>query len=349
MIWEGPTGFNCTTCAAPTLPRDLGANSWWLSDTGYALWLERRADDMQRLRLSLGTHANATAIVYFPAFLADPVHGGVPLARLDAVATYMACNGVQPALLIGRPEFYGAGTFSNTRDVVHVPTNTAYLLSRVADILQLPAVQAHVTLVSVYWCGLASFCTHGGCSTADVTAFNNAIQGAVQAAGAHFKHLLHVDGPFWEGCWPQPCSPAAWSYNGYSPASMANMTGVLGESWTQGSLVGAVNTLLANTNIPRASVLLIQDVPNCDVYGSAAPCSTGALSSDVSAWFTFLSNLQLTPTWSVWNWVDGGSLDSNFYGAMWNNRSLTAKGTLLCRRAAQAQGLSTPAATALCI
>jgi hypothetical protein len=96
---------------------------------------------MQRLRLSLGTHANATAIVYFPAFLADPVHGGVPLARLDAVTTYMACNGVQPALLIGRPEFYGAGTFSNTRDVVHVPTNTAYLLSRVADILQLPAVQ----------------------------------------------------------------------------------------------------------------------------------------------------------------------------------------------------------------
>jgi hypothetical protein len=80
---------------------------------------------------------------------------------------------------------------------------------------------------------------------------------------AQLLFLCYCLRPFWEGCWPQPCSPAAWSYNGYSPASMANMTGVLGESWTQGSLVDAVNTLLANTNIPRASVLLIQDVPNC--------------------------------------------------------------------------------------
>ena len=89
----------------------------WLNATSYSVWLSRRDADVAALRLSLGHSPNATAIVYFPAFLADAVHNGAALARLDSVITHFACNGVRPSLLVGRPEFYGAGRL--TRDVVH--------------------------------------------------------------------------------------------------------------------------------------------------------------------------------------------------------------------------------------
>jgi hypothetical protein len=147
-------------------------------------------------------------------------------------------------------------------------------------------------------------------------------------------HLLHVDGTLWEGCWPQPCNASAWSVGGYGPRSIGSVSGILGESWAQGSLKGAVSTLLATTNVSRDSVLLLSDVPNCDTYASA-PCSLSAtnVTTDVQTWLAWLAELQL-PSWGVWNWKDGGALDSNVYGSVWANDTLTTKGRLFCEAAA---------------
>lgn len=34
-----------------------------------------------------------------------------------------------------------------------------------------------------------------------VTNYIVAVQGAINTAPPGFRHLLHVDGPFWDGCW----------------------------------------------------------------------------------------------------------------------------------------------------
>jgi hypothetical protein len=93
-------------------------------------------------------------------------------------------------LFFGRPEFYGAGT--QTRDVVHITANRAYLLGLVQRVLALPTVRAAVTHVSLYWVGAAYFCTGGGCTQSDIRGFNFALQDAIVASGSqvHLSPLL---------------------------------------------------------------------------------------------------------------------------------------------------------------
>ena len=108
------------------------------------------------------------------------------------------------------------------------------------------------------------------------------------------------------------------------------MQGLLAESWVQGSLVGGLQSLQAQHVFDPADILVITDVPNCDLHPST-PCATGSLAGDVAAWFQMLASVGLNGTWAVWDYVDGSRTDpSNYYGDAWSNDtvSLTAKGVL---------------------
>ena len=64
--------------------------------------------------------------------------------------------------------------------------------------------------------------------------------------------------------------------NAYSLASLnATADGLLAESWVQGSLVGGVRAVVASGVATAASVLLLDDTPNCDLRG-APPCAESA-------------------------------------------------------------------------
>ena len=201
-----PAGLRTSTPCDATLSHDLGCNAWLGRDDSWATYEAVRGPMLATLRGALGAAPLATAWIYFPAFLADEAaHGAAPLQRLAAVARDVAAAGMRPALFFGRPEFFGAGNASDARDVVHSAAARDYLLARVAAALALPDVRANVGLVSLYWVGAASFCASGGCSEADIAAFTAAAQAAVHASGPGFRYLQHVDGPFWDSCWPQPC------------------------------------------------------------------------------------------------------------------------------------------------
>lgn len=90
-----------------------------------------------------------------------------------------------------------------------------------------------------------------------------------------------------DGCWPAPCP--SWNINGYTPASIkaADVRGLFGESWAQGSLYGGVSTLLASRAVPLDGILLVNDVPNCDI-DSSVKCSLGSLVSRVPLLQTLL-------------------------------------------------------------
>ena len=238
-------------------------------------------------------------------------------------------------LFIGAPEYYGNGTSSQTQDIVHNSAAWQSFSRMVNATLTVPAVQSHVRFVSVYW--MSAYCAARGasfCSEADITTFNTALQALVRAnspPASSFAYLQHVDGPFWEGCWPQPCNATAWKVGGYTPKSLQGADALLGESWVQGSLKGAVATLWTATNntFGTSNTLLLNDVPNCDLYPSTKPCSTGSLTNDDSVWFSWLQQMGLNGTWGVWDSFDGGLYDANYYGDCLNNGTgLTAKGAL---------------------
>jgi hypothetical protein len=130
------------------------------------------ADNAISVRRSLGLHVNGTAFVYFPLYLADPMHGYEALARLGDVLQSLSCGGVHAALLLGRPEYWGAGTAAHSRDVVHNATHRQYMLDAVKTVLSHEGVYPFVGLVSVYWLGAASFCVSGGCSSDDILSLN---------------------------------------------------------------------------------------------------------------------------------------------------------------------------------
>lgn len=155
-----------------------------------------------------------------------------------------------------------------------------------------------------------------------------AIQRTVHSMGG-FRYLQHVDGTYWDGCWPQPCEQ--WDFNGYSPASLSDLDGVLAESWVQGSLVGGVKTMMARGAINSSSLLLISDVPNCDAFPRLHPCALGSLEADVTAWFEKLAQTGIANgTYGIWDAVDCGTEDNaNYYGDILPNASgLTPKGQL---------------------
>lgn len=111
----------------------------------------------------------------------------------------------------------------------------------------------------------------------------------------------------------------------------------------------------------QQALLLLCDTPNCDLYPAQvrrgartvarisrssvprpphwqAPCSTGSLAGDTEAWWADLDALGLAShAWGVWDAVDGGAAQPNFYGDLANDGSgLTAKGVMHQQRAQQA-------------
>jgi hypothetical protein len=353
-VWLHPPGLPLLQPCDTSLSADLGCNSWWLRDDYWNIYLQQRATQWPLVLSSLGGNASGTGaaaspsdrgvairgaatsgaisvVVYFPLFLADPIHQGVALERLSAVINDVVGAGMVPFLFIGRPEFYGNGSGTETRDVVHDNAARTYMLQTLLAILSSSStIKDNVPFVSLYWLSAAYFCQNDACTEAQITGLNSAIASTVRNAG--FKYLQHVDGPFWEGCWPQPCS--SWNVNGYTPSSIAGADALFAESWVQGSLLGGVRTLIQRGIYSATSILLVNDVPNCDLYSSSHPCSTGSLASDTSTWFGWLADAGLKGTWSVWAATDGDlqsatSGNGNFYGdLLTNGTGLTAKGQL---------------------
>lgn len=309
---------------------------WWLHDPAWTHYQASASSIWALFHSNLGHAAGATVILYVPAFVADPLFNGTGLARVNAVVADAAAAGLRVLLFVGRPEYQGDGTPFDTHDVVHDPASQAYLLARVRDLLSVPAVQQSVRFVSVYWMGLSSFCQNGGCTETQIANYSQTIQATVHAALPGALHVQHVDGPFWDACWPQPC--ATWNFNGYSPASLTGLDALFAESWVQGSLAGGVARLLAEGVVSNGTLLLCNDVPNCDLYPTTKPCATGSLASDTEAWFAILDAQGLGSTWAVWDFADGGDADPNYYGDVLNNGTgLTPKGRLHQARA-QSQG-----------
>jgi hypothetical protein len=364
-VYLHPSNLPTVTPCDPSISADMGCNVWWGRDDAWAAYVAQRSTDWALLSSSVGGGGGGggsgsgghrpSAIIYFPAFLADAAggRGTAPLDRLATVVADCAAAGLEPILFFGRPEFFGFGNASQSRDVVRVPANRAYLLGLLGAALALPAVQQHVGFVSLYWLGASWFCAGASpstrCTEDEIANFTADVKARVEGGesgggggggggGGSFTYLQHLDGPFWDACWPQPCP--VWNISGYSPSSLAasGVQGLLAESWVQGSLLGGVKRLLAEGVVAPDRLLLLTDVPNCDLYPSTHPCSTGTLAGDVAAWFGILDETGIANgTWGVWAGLDGGLQDdANFYGDLLANATgLTLKGQLHRARALQ--------------
>jgi hypothetical protein len=296
-VWGSPSNQTAGSPCAPTLAGDLGCNAFWLRDEAWALYTRTQAASWILVRYSLGDTARMAVILYFPLFLADDVHGGVALARLDIVVADIVAAGMEVLLLVGRPDYYGHGTLAEQWNPVKNTAAQNYVMARLDALVRRPALAAPaLSFVSLYWMG-AACAAQGGCTEALVAAFTrrtrdtvfNATAGAVpylQVRGffslffsfnqfvVSFFGWQHLDGPFWEACWPQPC--ATFVYGGYSPTSLnGSADGLLTESWVQGSLSGGVKRLYADGVVTNATLLLIDDIPNCDMFPTQRPCATG--------------------------------------------------------------------------
>ena len=75
--------------------------------------------------------------------------------------------------------------------------------------------------------------------------------------------FFSLAGPFLDGCFPYPCPN--WDVAGYSPSSLhGNVDGLLVESWTMGSLVGAFTTLIqAGVSSPKKKKVLLCFATGC--------------------------------------------------------------------------------------
>ena len=291
-----------------------------------------RDSDAALLKSALGP--NATAIIAFHHYLADVgYYGYSPLHKLQQVVEDFSSRGIKPVIFFLDCEFYGAGTWQHTHDVVRNASARSYLLANINRTLSLPRM-ASVRHASTYWLGESSRCTgrggHQVCTEAQITDYLSSVQRVINMHAA--SHLVHLDGQIWEACWPQPCSPDTWGVGGYSPRSLreASVQGVMAESWAQGSLRGAVATLLAAKAVPPSELLLLNDVPNCGQANSSRPCATGTLEGDMAHWFRDLEALGLQTTFGAWDWVDGGLPQPSNYGIVSNDGStLTEKGKIV--------------------
>lgn len=96
----------------------------------------------------------------------------------------------------------------------------------------------------------------------------------------------------------------------------------MAESWCQGNLVPGVTALLSRGGATRSTLLLLNDVPNCDLRDSDRRCSASGptnVTADTLQWFTWLDELGLAGTWGIWDFIDGGcspnvGCDPNAYG-----------------------------------
>lgn len=341
-VYLHPSSLPTLTPCDSTVNYDIGCNTWWKRDDSWAVYQQVYTQDFYSLLESVGGPKGSppstripTSIIYFPLFLADTsANGNIPLSRLSTVIQHTLSCGLQPLLFLGRPEYYGVGNSSQTHDIVHDSTARKYFLSLIQTVLTLPIIQSSVNHVTVYWLGAAYFCTGSTvfCTPNEIMNITQDIQNTVHSYGK--TYLQHVDGPFWDGCYPAPCPN--WNVHGYNPQSLINVDGIIAESWVQGSLVNAVNIFLNTTQLANTSFLLLTDVPNCDLYPSTHPCSTGNLLTDVSTWFNWLPSMNLySNTWGVWSGIDGALglinpvTDGNYYGDILSNGTgLTAKGLL---------------------
>lgn len=161
-VWTIPTGLTSNTPCDPSLAYDLGCNSWWLRDADWEIYLSVRATMWPLLRSNLGDASGSSVLLYFPAFLADPIHGGVALGRFDAVCSDLATAGLRVIPFIGRPDYFGAGTANDTFNPVLNASALSYLLDRIADIVSRPSVLSISSVVVSFHCSLrcCAYCHH---------------------------------------------------------------------------------------------------------------------------------------------------------------------------------------------
>ena len=146
-VWAIPTGLPSNTPCDTALAYDLGCNSWWLRDADWGVYLSQRDTMWPLLRSNLGDAPNSTAIIYFPAFLADPVHGGVALGRLDVVCADVSSAGLRVIPFVGRPDYFGMGNANDTFNPVLNATALSYLIARISDIVSRPTVTSVSSVV----------------------------------------------------------------------------------------------------------------------------------------------------------------------------------------------------------
>lgn len=320
-----------------SLWHDQGDNVWWKRD--WPAFDAAKDRDVARLREMFGDDARILLLVYFPVYLADPMHGDVYLHRLAEVLSHFRANGIETALFLGRPEFTGNGRAADYHDVVHDAAARSALHAMIGRVLDHPGVAEHVQFVALYYLGL----TPPGqlaFTEAEILGYNQALKALINARG--MQYVQHVDGPFWEQqSVPNP-NGGSWYQNGYTPASIAANSGasdvLFAESWAQGALRGGVERLLDEGRFSRDRILLMNDVPNCDdpAVVAADPglaCSGWAEINSVEGnnayWFDCFRKLRLG-AWSVWAFADAfptATGDVNAYG------SVTVDGEALTHKA----------------
>jgi hypothetical protein len=322
QVWTIPSGCPSNNVT----PAHQKGATFWADDTLWAAYLRSRDADAQLLKHSLGDSPNATAIVGFELYLSDTATWGPqPMQRLGLALAHFRAHGVRPLLFLLDVEFYGRGTWATTHDIVHDPQARAYVLRAVRTVLGAERVAESVEFVSTYWIGQSAHCTGATsvCTEAEIGELIGDLQSAANSGGA--TYLQHVDGPYWNA--------PGQNVSGYSAVSLARAQGVMAESWTMGTLLKGVGALLVAGGATRDSLLLLNDVPNCDLHPATA-CSTGSVEGDTETWYGWLDELGLSDTWGVWDFVDGGGNDPNAYGDVTNDGSaLTTKGKLHRERA----------------
>mmetsp|Transcript_8161 Transcript_8161/g.18632 ORF Transcript_8161/g.18632 Transcript_8161/m.18632 type:complete len:508 (-) Transcript_8161:62-1585(-) len=314
--------FEGTVWSAPTRLSSW-SETWMINDTLWETYQSVRDDDLHLLRQNFNHSRYLTVILYFPTFLASEAHvGNKGIDRLADIIDHFHTAGTQIILFFGRPDFDDAGCSSCYADIVHDPSSRASFMQNMRRVLQDPRVQGHIDAVSVYWMGASHYCTSDMCTQDEIGNLTAALTDLIHQ-DAQVPHLVHVDGPFWEAC-QGDCTDL--NVNGYSPQSLSEGDGVLGESWTQGTLKGGVNKLLQDSNFSPLNITLICDVPNCYSNKSNKECSTGSVEGDISTWFQWHKELGLR-SWAVWNFVDGPIGGANDYGDVETDGSgLTRKG-----------------------
>ena len=155
-VWEYPTNLPTPTPCDPTLSFDLGCNSFWLREDGWGTYLQQAPTMWPLLLSNLGNHPKSTALIYFPLFLADPMHNGLALQRLDVALADARAAGLQTALFIGRPDYSGNGSSGSWNPVLNTLARS-YVLAQLSNILT-PARASGLSFVSLYWMGMANCC-----------------------------------------------------------------------------------------------------------------------------------------------------------------------------------------------
>ena len=129
------------------------------------------------------------------------------------------------------------------------------------------------------------------CSRDEINSLVRNITTTIKQAQPAALHYLHLDGPFWEGCWPN-CTRESWDVNGYTVDAIEEADGVLAESWVQGSLPVGLRKVLDEWRVVRRDrIMVLNDVPNCDLYPAEVPCATGTVAGDHEVWGRWMTEV----------------------------------------------------------